>query len=52
MMRVISIENIILFHEKIIKETGGSAGIRDKIIINKNALKLSYKCTAFCYFMK
>ena len=29
MMRFLNIENIILFHEKIIKETGGSAGIRD-----------------------
>ena len=28
-IKVISIENIILFHEKIIKETGGSGGIRD-----------------------
>ncbi|SHN51032.1 type II toxin-antitoxin system death-on-curing family toxin [Desulfitobacterium chlororespirans] len=29
MIRVLSIENIILFHEKIIKETGGSKGVRD-----------------------
>ena len=28
-MRVISIDNIILFHEKLIRETGGSSGIRD-----------------------
>lgn len=28
-MKVLSIENIILFQEKIIYETGGSAGIRD-----------------------
>jgi Prophage maintenance system killer protein len=33
MMRYLSIENIILFHEKIIKETGGSAGIRDRGLI-------------------
>ena len=29
MIRVLKIENIILFHEKIIKETGGSKGVRD-----------------------
>ncbi len=29
-MRFLSIENIILFHEKIVKETGGNSGIRDK----------------------
>lgn len=29
MIRVLNIENIILFHEKIIKETGGSKGVRD-----------------------
>jgi death on curing protein len=29
MIRVLSIENIIIFHEKIIKETGGSPGVRD-----------------------
>lgn len=33
MMRFLSIENIILFHEKIVKETGGSAGIRDRGLI-------------------
>lgn len=33
MMRFLSIENIILFHGKIIKETGGSAGIRDRGLI-------------------
>ncbi len=30
MMGFLSYENIVLFHEKIIQETGGSAGIRDK----------------------
>lgn len=29
MIRVLSVTNIILFHEKIIKETGGSPGVRD-----------------------
>jgi death on curing protein len=33
MMRFLNIENVILFHEKIIKETGGSAGIRDRGLI-------------------
>lgn len=33
MMRVLSVENIILFHEKIIRETGGSFGVRDKGLI-------------------
>jgi len=32
-MRPLSVENIILFHEKIIKETGGSAGVRDRGLI-------------------
>ncbi|HEX9060182.1 MAG TPA: type II toxin-antitoxin system death-on-curing family toxin [Clostridia bacterium] len=33
MMRFLSIENIILFHEKIVGETGGSSGIRDRGLI-------------------
>jgi death-on-curing protein len=33
MMRFLVIENIILFHEKIIKETGGSDGVRDRGLI-------------------
>jgi len=33
MIRVLSVENLILFHEKIIRETGGSAGIRDRRLI-------------------
>lgn len=33
MMRCLSIENILLFHEKIINETGGSLGIRDKGLV-------------------
>jgi death on curing protein len=33
MMRFLSIENVIIFHEKIIKETGGSYGIRDRGLI-------------------
>src|SRR4051794_4516999 len=33
MMRFLTIENIILFQEKIIKESGGSAGIRDRGLI-------------------
>lgn len=33
MMRFLSIENIILFHEKIVRETGGSSGIRDRGLI-------------------
>jgi death-on-curing protein len=28
-MRFLSVDDIVLFHEKIIKETGGSYGIRD-----------------------
>lgn len=32
-MRFLSIENIILFHEKIVKKTGGSAGLRDRGLI-------------------
>jgi death-on-curing protein len=32
-MKTLSVENIILFHEKIIKETGGSAGVRDRGLI-------------------
>lgn len=33
MMTFLRLENIILFHEKIIKKTGGSAGIRDRGLI-------------------
>jgi death-on-curing protein len=33
MMRFLRIENVIIFQEKIIKETGGSAGIRDRGLI-------------------
>ncbi|MCX7922109.1 MAG: type II toxin-antitoxin system death-on-curing family toxin [Clostridia bacterium] len=33
MMKFLSFENIILFHEKIVKETGGSAGIRDRGLV-------------------
>lgn len=33
MMRFLNIDNIILFHEKIISETGGSLGIRDRGLI-------------------
>ena len=33
MMKFLNIENIILFHEKIVKETGGSLGIRDRGLI-------------------
>ena len=33
MMRFLSLENIILFHEKIISKTGGSAGVRDKGLV-------------------
>jgi death on curing protein len=33
MMRFLSIENVVLFHEKIIKETGGSTAIRDRGLI-------------------
>lgn len=40
MMRFLTIENIILFHEKIVKETGGSAGIRDRGLI-ESALNMS-----------
>ncbi len=32
-MKTLSIENIVLFHEKIIKATGGSFGIRDRGLI-------------------
>jgi len=32
-MRTLNIDNIILFHEKIIKETGGIHEIRDKGLI-------------------
>ncbi len=32
-MRFLSTDNIIIFHEKIIKETGGSFGIRDRGLI-------------------
>jgi death-on-curing protein len=32
-MRFLRIENIMLFHEKIIRETGGSSGIRDRGLI-------------------
>ena len=33
MTNLLSINNIIIFHEKIIKQTGGSTGIRDKGLI-------------------
>ena len=33
MIRVLSIENIILFHEKIIKATGGSVGIETRDLL-------------------
>ena len=33
MMGFLSYENIVLFHEKIIQETGGSTGIRDRGLI-------------------
>ncbi len=33
MMTFLRLENIILFHEKIIKKTGGSVGIRDRGLI-------------------
>ena len=33
MMKFLRIENFLMFHEKIIKETGGSAGIRDRGLI-------------------
>lgn len=33
MMRFLSIENVIIFHEKIIKETGGSYSVRDRGLI-------------------
>lgn len=33
MITFLRLENIILFHEKIIKKTGGSAGIRDRGLI-------------------
>jgi death on curing protein len=33
MMRFLSVDNVILFHDKILKETGGSTGIRDRGLI-------------------
>lgn len=33
MMKFLRIENVLMFHEKIIKETGGGAGIRDRGLI-------------------
>ena len=33
MMKFLSVENVIIFHEKIIKETGGSYGIRDRGLV-------------------
>jgi len=33
MMKFLRIENVLMFHGKIIKETGGSAGIRDRGLI-------------------
>ena len=33
MMRFLRIENVIIFHQKIMKRTGGSAGIRDRGLI-------------------
>ena len=33
MIKFLSVENVIIFHEKIIKETGGSYGIRDRGLI-------------------
>lgn len=33
MMKFLIIENVLMFHEKIIKETGGRAGIRDRGLI-------------------
>ncbi|MGO1712039.1 type II toxin-antitoxin system death-on-curing family toxin [Senegalia sp. (in: firmicutes)] len=35
-MKSLSIEDIILFHEKIINQTGGSKGIRDKKLIESS----------------
>jgi len=35
-MRFLSIEDILIFHAKIIKETGGSMGARDKGLIFKH----------------
>jgi death-on-curing protein len=32
-MRGLGVDNIVLFHEKIINETGGSSGIRDRGLI-------------------
>ena len=32
-MKVLSLENVIIFHEKIIIESGGSAGTRDECLI-------------------
>ena len=33
MMRFLRTENVIIFHQKIMKKTGGSAGIRDRGLI-------------------
>lgn len=33
MTKFLIIENVLMFHEKIIKETGGRAGIRDRGLI-------------------
>lgn len=43
-MRFLSIENIVLFHEKIIKETGGSAGIRDRGLIESALNRACMTC--------
>lgn len=32
-MKVLKLENVILFHEKLVKETGGSTGVRDTGLI-------------------
>ena len=32
-MKIISVEDVILFHEKIIRATGGSDGVRDRGVI-------------------
>ncbi len=46
MMKFLSIGNIILFHEKIVKKTGGSLGIRDKGLIESalNRAFMTYDC--------
>lgn len=46
MMRFLSIENIIVFQEKIIRETGGSYGIRDRGLIESalNRCFMTYAC--------